>query len=83
MKAFDTNGTKGTTYTCAKSGRVLNVSSLSFDNAADLVADEKAMTLVINTEVEVVSRPYTDLATGEVLNGLVVLPKFGIDIAKF
>lgn len=83
-KDFDTNGVKGTAYTCAKSGRVLNVSSLSFDNAAtDLVVDDKAMTLTINTDVEVVSRPYVDLSTGESLNGLVVLPKFGMDIAKF
>lgn len=85
MKTFDTNGTKGTAYTCALKGRVLNVSSLAFaDEAADcLKADEKAMTLTINTDIEVVVRPYTDLATNEVLNGLSVLPKLGVEIAKF
>ena len=64
-KDFDTNGTKGTAYTCAFKGRALNVSSLSFaDEAADcLVADNKAMTLKINTAIEIVSRPYYDIAS--------------------
>lgn len=84
-KSFDTNGTKGTTYTCALKGRVLNVSSLSFaDEDKDcLKADDKLMTLTINTDIEVVVKPYADLTTGEILNGLAVLPKLGVEIAKF
>lgn len=83
-KSFDTNGTKGTTYTCALKGRVLNVSSLSFaDEAADcLKADEKTMTLVINCAIEVVKRPYIDVVTGESVMGLSVLPAFGVAISE-
>ena len=83
-KDFDTNGTKGTTYTCALKGRVLNVSSLSFvDEDKDcLKADEEAMTLVISCPIEVVKRPYVDITTGEMVNGLAILPAFGVAISE-
>lgn len=83
QKAFDTNGTKGTAYTCAYRGRVLNISSLSFaDEAKDTIkVDDKAMTLVIDCNIEVLLRPYTDLATGATVNGLVVMPALGLGIA--
>lgn len=82
-KAFDTNGTKGTVYTCALKGRVLNVSSLSFaDEAKDtLKADDKAGTLVINCNIEVVKRPYYDAASEGMIMGLSVLPAFGVNIS--
>lgn len=84
MKAFDTNGTKGIAYTCALKGRVLNVSSLSFtDEGKDcLKADEKAMTLSIDCKIEVLVRPYLDIASGATINGLVVMPALGIEIAQ-
>ena len=84
-KSFDTNGTTGTAYTCAYKGRVLNVSSLAFaDEEADcLVADLTAKTLVINTAIEIVVRPYVDYITGDILKGLSVLPKSGLTIAEF
>lgn len=83
-KDFDTNGTKGTTYTCALKGRVLNVSSLSFaDEDKDcLKYDDKANTLVINCNIEVIKRPYVDVTTGELVNGLAVLPAFGVQLSE-
>lgn len=80
---FDTNGTKGITYTVALKGRVLNVSTLSFaDEAVDTIkADDKAGTLTINCAIEVVKKPYVSLATGEVMQGLSVLPAFGVAIS--
>lgn len=85
MKAFDTNGTKGVAYTCALKGRALNVSSLSFaDEAKDtLVVDEKAMTLTINTKIEIVANSYYDVATESTKVGLTVMPALGVDVAKF
>lgn len=82
---FDTNGTKGTNYVVALKGRALNVSSLSFVDEGDkaIVADETKKTLVINCAIEVVQRPYVDLGTGEVRNGLSVLPAFGVAVATF
>lgn len=85
MKAFDTNGTKGIAYTCALKGRAVNVSSLSFADEAEgtLKADETAMTLVINCNVEIVERPYFDVASDSAKVGLTVMPALGIAISKF
>lgn len=82
-KDFDTNGTKGTAFTCAFKGRVLNVSTLSFtDEDKDcLKHDDKANTLVINCNIEIVKKPYID-ALGEVVNGLSVLPAFGLALSE-
>jgi hypothetical protein len=84
-KAFDTNGTKGITYTCALKGRVLNVSSLSFaDEDKDcLKADDKAMILTINCNIEVVEAPYWDAVNEKSITGLKVMPAFGVAISKF
>lgn len=82
VKEFDTNGTKGTNYTVALSGRVLNVSSLSFqDEDKDVLKyDAKLSTLTINCGIEVTKRPYLD-ALGNSVMGLSVMPEFGLQLS--
>lgn len=76
---FEHEGKKGTAYTVAHSGRVLQVSTLYFDEEGALtVADGK---LTIKGDIEVRKQPYVN-KTGEVVQGLQIMPKFGLSLSE-
>jgi hypothetical protein len=70
--------TKGTVYTVAHSGRVLQVSTLHFE-AGELTAAEGKLT--IKGDIEVVKRPYVN-KLGETVQGLSIMPKFGLSLSE-
>lgn len=81
-KAFEANGDKHVHYTTAYKGRVIAVSTLNIPTG-DITADDKAGTLVVKGEYDLVNRPYADPITGDVRAGLVLLPKLDIAISMF
>lgn len=81
-KEFEFDKVKHTHYVTAHKSRVITVSTFNIE-PKDLKFDDKAMTLQITGDIDVVNKPYNDPLTGAVLNGLVVLPKFDLNISAF
>lgn len=81
-KEFEYDKVKHTHYVTAHKGRVITVSTFNIEEKS-LKYDAKAMTLEITGDIDVVNKPYSDPITGAVLNGLVVLPKFDLNISAF
>ena len=69
--------TKGVNYTVAHQGRVLQFSTLHFKE--DEFKVDKGI-LSISAKIEVVKRPYTN-KLGEVVQGLSLMPEFGLALA--
>lgn len=76
---FEHEGKKQTAYVTALRGSIINVSTFNFE-ADELTYDDKAKTLKVSGDVEVVVRPYTDLVTNKTANGLALLPALGLAI---
>jgi hypothetical protein len=75
---FEFEGKKGTAFTVAHAGRVLQVSTLYFEDENSLVvADGK---LTIKGDIEVIKKPYVN-KMGETVQGLSIMPKFGIALS--
>lgn len=81
-KAFKVGTIDHVHYTTAYKGRVIAVSTLNIDAAA-IKADDKAMTLGLSGEFDLVNRSWNDPITGELRIGLVLLPKLDIAISAF
>ena len=75
---FEHEGKKGTVFTVAHSGRVLQVSTLHFDDEGALVSADNKLT--IKGDIEVVKKPYIN-KLGETVQGLSIMPKFGIALS--
>lgn len=81
-KDFAVDKAKHVHYTTAYKGRVIAVSTLNID-AADITADDTAMTLAVKGDFDLVNRSWADPITGEARIGLVLLPKMDIAISAF
>ena len=75
---FEHEGKKGTAYTVAHAGRVLQVSTLYFEEEGALVAADGKLT--IKGDIEVIKKPYVN-KMGETVQGLSIMPKFGISLS--
>lgn len=80
--AFKVETVEHVHYVTAYKGRIIAVSTLNIDSSA-IKVDEKAGTIVLTGDFDLVNRPYTDTITSEVRSGLVLLPKLDILISQF
>ena len=80
-KDFNTDNVKGTSYTVAYKGRVLNVSSLAFE-AEDLTVSTDKTILSISCDIELVKSPYTN-SVGETVQGVKIMPSLGLALSDF
>lgn len=78
---FEYEGAKHTHYTLGVQGRIVTLSTLSFQDS-DVIVAEKEGKLEVKGEVEVIKRPYTN-SLGEVVQGLQFMPKLGFSISDF
>ena len=76
---FEHDGKKGKVYSVAHAGRVLQVSTLYFDEDGALTEDNGKLT--IKGDIEVRKQPYVN-KTGEVIQGLQIMPKFGLSLSE-
>lgn len=79
---FEINKVKHVHYTTAYKGRVIAVSTLNIEDSA-IKYDAKASTVGVTGEFDLVNRPWTNLLTGEISSGLVLLPKLDLAISLF
>ncbi len=77
--AFEFEGTPGTVYTVAHAGRVLQVSTLHFPETDSLVAKDNILS--IKGDIEVVKKSYEN-KLGEMVQGLQIMPKFGLSLSE-
>ena len=82
VKDFEAQGVKHKHYTCAYKGRAFGVSTLRFEKE-DFIVDDKANTLTLKTDVEVLKSINTDQLTGETVQYLNLVPKSGLILADF
>jgi hypothetical protein len=75
---FEHEGKKGTAYTVAHAGRVLQVSTLYFEEEGALTATDGKLS--IKGDIEVIKKPYVN-KMGETVQGLSIMPKFGISLS--
>ncbi len=81
-KAFEANGSKHVHYTTAYKGRIIAVSTLNIE-ADKIKADDKAMTLALSGEFDLVNRSWINPVDNTTQIGLVLLPKLDIAISAF
>ena len=78
-KTFQANGQDATHHVVAYKGRVFGVNSLRFE-AGDFKVDEKAKTLTLNVECEIVKRTESNL--GETTIYLDIVPKLDLTLSE-
>lgn len=78
-KAFQANGQDATHHVVAYKGRVFGVNSLRFE-ANDFKVDEKAKTLTLNVECEIIKRTESNL--GETTTYLDIVPKLDLALSE-
>lgn len=81
---FKYKETDHTSYTCAYKGRVFGVSTMQWgEDIANLVFDDKAQTLKLTCDVEVVKQENIDPLTAEKTRFLNIVPKIDICLSEF